>query len=225
MTTGEHPGRQRCATLPPRTRARRLRLPPGSGYDTLSYMTDVPPTPIDRSVEGRSATPLVIGMLLVALGVVAYFAFGMPGMDHSAPSTDSAMSSHNSHRSVDPAAFKAAMVDDDTVTINVHVPASAVKLDGTELVLPFDDLDTGQLPEIGRLHSPSTVDPGRCRRSLPNTSSKWVTPTSLSSMEAQTSGSRRADRSRTEPTTDDTVGLNRRLPRPIRRQQTLRTYG
>lgn len=110
-------------------------------------MTDVPPTPIDRSVEGRSATPLVIGMLLVALGVVAYFAFGMPGMDHSAPSTDSAMSSHNSHRSVDPAAFKAAMVDDDTVTINVHVPASAVKLDGTELVLPFDDLDTGQLPE------------------------------------------------------------------------------
>lgn len=86
-------------------------------------------------------------MLLVALAVVAYFAFGMPGMDHSAPYTDGAMSSHGMHRLINAAAFEAAIVDAGTVTINVHVPARDVQLDGTELVLPFDALDTDKLPE------------------------------------------------------------------------------
>lgn len=42
--------------------------------------------------------------------------------------------------------FAAAIVDPNTVTINVHVPAADVQLDGTEMTMPFDDLDVGTLP-------------------------------------------------------------------------------
>lgn len=38
--------------------------------------------------EGRSATPLVIAMVVITVAVIAYFAIGMPGMDHSDSTTD-----------------------------------------------------------------------------------------------------------------------------------------
>ncbi|MBK8332846.1 MAG: rhodanese-like domain-containing protein [Acidimicrobiaceae bacterium] len=47
---------------------------------------------------------------------------------------------------VDPAEFAAAIVDPNTVTINVHVPAADIQLDGTEMTMPFDNLDAGMLP-------------------------------------------------------------------------------
>ena len=97
----------------------------------------------------RSATPLILAMVTLAIAAVVYFATGMPGMDHSS-STDthdmSDMSTDTAHRLVDPAAFAVAIVDLNTVTINVHVPAADVQLDGTEMMMPFDDIDTRTLP-------------------------------------------------------------------------------
>lgn len=98
-----------------------------------------------ESVDGRSATPLVIGMALLALGVVGYFALGMPGMDHSTSSNHDTPA-HRSHRVVAPSAFEAAVLDPATVTINVHVPAEEIGIEGTDLVLQFDQLDPATLP-------------------------------------------------------------------------------
>ena len=120
-------------------------------------MTYTPtPNPIDDSshgqTAGRSPTPLIVAMLILAVAVVVYFATGMPGMDHSS-TTDthnmsdmSDMSANSPHRMMDPAGFAAAIVDPNTVTINVHVPATDIQLDGTEMTMPFDDLDEATLP-------------------------------------------------------------------------------
>ncbi len=99
-----------------------------------------------RAMEGRSATPLVVGMALLALAVIAYFALGMPGMDHTASNSGFGMSGHTGHRVVDPGAFEAALIGPATVTVNVHVPSSDIGIDGTDLVMPFDQLDTATLP-------------------------------------------------------------------------------
>lgn len=98
------------------------------------------------AIDGRSATPLVAGMVLLALAVVAYFALGMPGMDHSASDTSHEMAGHTGHRVVDPAAFEAATLDPGTVTVNVHVPHQEIGIDGTDLAMPFDQLDEASLP-------------------------------------------------------------------------------
>ncbi|HQZ34718.1 MAG TPA: rhodanese-like domain-containing protein [Ilumatobacteraceae bacterium] len=117
-------------------------------------MTDTPTpnTIADAShgqTAGRSATPLIVAMVILVVAVVVYFATGMPGMDHSSTTEThdmSDMSANTAHRMMDPAEFAAVIVDPDTVTINVHVPAADIQLDGTEMTMPFDNLDEGQLP-------------------------------------------------------------------------------
>ena len=96
--------------------------------------------------EGRSATPLVIALVVVAVAVIAYFATGMPGMDHSGSTTDHATMSHPGHRLLEPAAFEAVIAEPDVVVINVHVPAADIAMDRTDLTMPFDNLDTSKLP-------------------------------------------------------------------------------
>lgn len=98
------------------------------------------------TTDGRSATPLVVGMVLLALAVVAYFALGMPGMDHTASSSGHDMPEHTGHRVIDSDAFEAALTDPATVTINVHVPSQDIGIDGTDLVMPFDRLNSASLP-------------------------------------------------------------------------------
>ena len=120
---------------------------PCSSMGTVS--TD--PTNADRTMEPttRSGKLLVIGLIAVAIGVVLYFALGMPGMDHS--DTNSTMdgmdmsSGSNAHRLVDPAAFAAAVADPAAVVINVHVPYEG-EIDGTDLFLQYDKIDTASLP-------------------------------------------------------------------------------
>ncbi len=96
--------------------------------------------------EGRSARPVVIAIVVVVAAVVAYFATGMPGMDHSGPTTDHATMSHSAHRLMGPAFFEAAIASADVVVVNVHVPAADIAMDRTDLTMPFDDLDVGTLP-------------------------------------------------------------------------------
>ena len=98
------------------------------------------------AIDGRSATPLVAGMVLLALAVVAYFALGMPGMDHSVSNTSHDMAGHTGHRVLGPAAFEAAMLDPATVSVNVHVPPEEIGIAGTDLTMPFDRLDEAGLP-------------------------------------------------------------------------------
>ena len=100
----------------------------------------------DVLVDGRSASPLVVAMAVLALGVLAYFAFGMPGMDHDSPAGGHEMGAHAVHRLVDAAEFDRAVRDTATVTINVHVPVAEIGIDGTDLALPFDGLDAALLP-------------------------------------------------------------------------------
>lgn len=105
-----------------------------------------------EQTAGRSPTPLIIAMVILAVAVVVYFATGMPGMDHSSSngthdmSDMSDMSMPSTHRLLDPAGFAVAIVDPNTITINVHVPAADIQLDGTELTMPFDNLDMAALP-------------------------------------------------------------------------------
>ena len=96
--------------------------------------------------DGRSATPLVVGMVIILLAVVAYFAMGMPGMDHSGSSMDHDMSSSAAHRMVGLAEFEEVLADPDAVTVNVHVPAAEIHIDGTDLTMPYDAINPDGLP-------------------------------------------------------------------------------
>jgi phage shock protein E len=116
----------------------------GAPYDTLSYVNDgVRPYTASST---RSATALVLGMVAVAAVFVLYMATGMPGMDHGS-AMPAVMPEHVvSYRKVAPDAFAQIVGDPATVTINVHVPASEADLDGTDLRLPYNDLDVSDLP-------------------------------------------------------------------------------
>ena len=100
----------------------------------------------ETTTATRSATPLVLGMVAAAALFVLYMATGMPGMDHGS-AMPAAMPEHvPSHRLMTPSAFAQIVEDPATVTINVHVPASEADLDGTDLRLPYDDIDVSDLP-------------------------------------------------------------------------------
>jgi phage shock protein E len=100
--------------------------------------------PTTRQPTPRSATPLVIGMVALAALVVAYFAMGMPGMDHSAGTHPSM--NHSRHRLVGPTEFSALLDDPDVTSIDVDRPSTAAPLPGTDLSMPFDAIDVDQLP-------------------------------------------------------------------------------
>lgn len=110
----------------------------------MSIQTD--PTNHPEEHDGRSATPLVAAMVIIALAVVTYYALGMPGMDHTTSSSSNRMSTHAHHRLVDRSAFEKIVAEPATVTVNVHVPATAIHLDGTDLTMPFDELVPAELP-------------------------------------------------------------------------------
>jgi rhodanese-related sulfurtransferase len=102
--------------------------------------------PSEDKTTARSATPLIVGLAALALGVVGYFALGMPGMDHSVADSEHLVPSHGGHRLLDPSGFEGATADPDVFVINVHIPASEARLEGTDLDMPFDQIDAARLP-------------------------------------------------------------------------------
>ena len=73
---------------------------------------------------------------------MAYFALGMPGMDHSG-SEDMSMSAAD-HRAMiytqaDPASFEALLSNPDAMLINVHVPYAG-EIAGTARFIAFDTI-------------------------------------------------------------------------------------
>jgi rhodanese-related sulfurtransferase len=83
-------------------------------------------------------------MVVLAAVVVAYFALGMPGMDHSAGGH--ATMNDGVHRLVGPSEFSTLLDDPDVTAINVHRPSNGPPLPGTDLSMPVDAIDIDQLP-------------------------------------------------------------------------------
>ena len=105
------------------------------------------PQPI-KSTPERSGRAIVVAFVVMAAGVTLYFALGMPGMDHgpssSMPGMDMTAAS-SPHRLVGPEEFETALTDQSATVINVHVPYDS-EIEGTDLFMPFDALDSAQLP-------------------------------------------------------------------------------
>lgn len=116
------------------------------------------PTQTPSSRSEQLAGRLVVGAFvsLVAL-TIGYFALGMPGMDHGTESSMDGMSMDGEATNgtiatdvptvqrVDPARFEEIVADADTVLIAVHV-LGGDEIEGTDLVMAFDDIDLGLLP-------------------------------------------------------------------------------
>ena len=96
----------------------------------------------------RSGKMTVVAFVVVVAAVIAYFASGMPGMDHSAGSSMAGMNMNSSmatHRLLNPGDFDAALRSPGAVVINVHIPYDG-ELEGTDLFMPFDKIDAAALP-------------------------------------------------------------------------------
>ena len=76
-------------------------------------MSEPATTGSERSVPG-SVIAVAIGALAL---VLAYFAFGMPGMDHSTPTGEP-----EGYQLADVETFAALVDDDAALVLNVHVP-------------------------------------------------------------------------------------------------------
>lgn len=87
-----------------------------------------PTTSTSRTAPGFA---VVAGIALLAI-VVAYFAFGMPGMDHSSPPADPV-----GYQALDPAAFAARLERDEAFVVNVHTPFAG-EIEGTDEHIPSD---------------------------------------------------------------------------------------
>lgn len=127
-----------------RPQRRRPRLPwprPPSawtGYDTLSYDSPVATTEVTEQ-PARSGRAAVIGVIILGVAVVAYFALGMPGMDHSGSGGTMAgmdRAATGEPMSLSPDAF-ADRLTADVFVVNVHLPADAA-IAGTDATIGYD---------------------------------------------------------------------------------------
>lgn len=105
---------------------------------------DIRPT----DVRERSAPGFVVAAgFALLVGIMAYFAFGMPGMDHGSDTAATSAMSGMGHdtdddhavgiESLTPDAFAARALDDGAFVVNVHVPFEG-NIDGTDDHIPFD---------------------------------------------------------------------------------------
>lgn len=114
-------------------------------YPAVTSMKDTtPPFRILQRSSSRAEAPglsgrvAVLGLVIVIISVVGYFALGMPGMDHSTSSTDSI--DHNSMMvlvRLSPREFAAQMEDPDALVVNVHVPDEG-GVEGTDAIIAYD---------------------------------------------------------------------------------------
>lgn len=109
----------------------------------MEATTDVEQRP-PRS--GRAAV-VIFGVAVVA--VVGYFAFGMPGMDHSGGGM-SGMDLASDPMPLAPQAFADGVADPRAFVVNVHVPAGAT-IEGTDATIPYDQL-------VGDARLPAATD-------------------------------------------------------------------
>lgn len=99
--------------------------PLGSTYDTLSY--DRGGVDTTARTSARSGRILVVGVVLAAIAVIAYFALGMPGMDRSPGMATSASSAEVV--ALDPGPFAARVDAPGAFVVNVNAPDDGVRTD------------------------------------------------------------------------------------------------
>lgn len=96
----------------------------------------------------RGSKVLVVAFAALVAVVVAYFAFGMPGMDHGTGNDSSMagmdMGSNGPHHVVSPGEFEMLFDDAETV-MNVHIPFEG-EITGTDLSMPYNALEVSKLP-------------------------------------------------------------------------------
>src|SRR3546814_7178165 len=99
----------------------------------------------------RSVRIVVVAVAGLAALIAAYFALGMPGMDHEADPVVGADMDGMDHaqtelRELSVEEFADRMGDPESVTINVHVPVGE-SIEGTDVVVPYDDIeDSDSIP-------------------------------------------------------------------------------
>ncbi len=106
-------------------------------------------TAADDARAGRAGRVVVVGFVSVVLAVAVYFALGMPGMDHSSNSSMPGMDMGTGAAGtglVDPSEFDRAMAGAGFTLMNVHIPYEG-EIPGTEVFVPFDELDLERLPQ------------------------------------------------------------------------------
>ncbi|HWL41536.1 MAG TPA: rhodanese-like domain-containing protein [Ilumatobacter sp.] len=90
----------------------------------------------ERNLNGHW---LVAGIAAIAIATVAYFAVGMPGMDHG-PSADTMTGMNHQAEALGVDRFDTALEQPGVFVINVHTPPDAA-ISGTDLVVPYDEID------------------------------------------------------------------------------------
>jgi len=80
---------------------------------------------------------MIVLFVVAALGVAAYFALGMPGMDHSGDDMAGMSGMQPSDMAVGPDEFATEIGSRDAYVVNVHVPDEGT-IDGTDAAIPFD---------------------------------------------------------------------------------------
>lgn len=105
-------------------------------------------TPETATRPGRA---LVAAIVVGAVLVVGYFAFGMPGMDHGTTATEAGSMASMDHESMpfmrlEPDAFAARAAEPSAFVVNVHTPYAG-EIDGTDAFIPFDEIgDDSRIP-------------------------------------------------------------------------------
>lgn len=101
-------------------------------------------------VRARNAgRVVVVGFVAMVLAIVGYFALGMPGMDHGGESSMNGMDMDVEGvrvRLFGPDEFDRALTAPSSTLMNVHVPYEG-QIAGTDLFVPYDELDATQLPQ------------------------------------------------------------------------------
>jgi phage shock protein E len=135
-------------------------LPRRQCYDTLSYMAEIEERRADApaDVRGRpdEAQERSVPGYLVAAGfallvaVMAYFAFGMPGMDHGSSTEETSAMAGMDHdaaaagfAALEPDAFAARAAKNAAFVVNVHVPFDG-EISGTDEHIPYDRIVTSR---------------------------------------------------------------------------------
>ncbi len=98
----------------------------------------------------RSGRGAVVAFGVIIVAIVGYFAFGMPGMDHSGGSMADMDHPAGDPMPLAPQAFADGVADPRVFVVNVHVPAGAT-IAGTDATIPYDQL-------VGDARLPAATD-------------------------------------------------------------------
>lgn len=122
----------------------------GPSATVIGPPTTTPDRSSVREPERASGNLVVGGLAILVVATSAYFALGMPGMDHSSTTSMDGMAMNESTdllpaQRIDADRFEEFVRLSATTVLNVHVP-DAGAIEGTDLFIALDDLEPALLP-------------------------------------------------------------------------------